>query len=53
MASDPKANQASGRPGVVARTWRRLRGPSARWSVFALVAMGFVLFAGEDLKRLP
>ena len=45
MASDPKTNQASGQPGFVARTWRRLRSPSARWSVFALVAVGVVLSA--------
>ena len=45
MASDPKANQASGRPGLVAHTWRRLRSPSARWSVFALLAVGVVLSA--------
>ena len=45
MASDPKANRASGGPGFVARTWRRLRGPSARWSVFALVAVGVLIGA--------
>ena len=45
MARDPKANRASGRPGLVARTWRRLRSPSARWSVAALVGLGIVLSA--------
>jgi len=45
MASDPKANRASGGLGVVARTWRRLRSPSGRGSVFALVAVGVVLSA--------
>ena len=45
MAADPKANRAPGRPGFVARTWRRLMSPSARWSVAALVGLGLVLSA--------
>ena len=45
MPGDQKANRASGRPGLVARTWRRLRSPSARWSVAALVGLGIVLSA--------
>ena len=45
MHEDPKAPQAPGRPGLVARTWRRLRSPSARWSVAALVGLGIVLSA--------
>ena len=33
--------------GIVARTWRRLRSPSAKWSVLALVGLGLALgFAG-------
>jgi len=45
MHEDPKAPQAPGRPGLVARTWRRLRSPSARWSVAAIVGVGIVLSA--------
>ena len=48
MAPDPKANRASARPGFVARALRRLRRPSARWSVFALVAVG-VLFGAVGI----
>ena len=29
-------------PGFLRRTWRRLRRPSARWSVLALLLAGFV-----------
>ena len=29
-----------GQPGLLARAWRRLRSPSARWSVLALVVAG-------------
>jgi nitrate/TMAO reductase-like tetraheme cytochrome c subunit len=43
MPGDPKAPQAPERPGLVARTWRRLRSPSARWPVLALVALGIVI----------
>jgi nitrate/TMAO reductase-like tetraheme cytochrome c subunit len=30
------------RPGRLARAWRRLRSPSARWSVLALVGLGLL-----------
>jgi len=43
MTGDPQTNRAPDKPGWVARTWRRLRSPSARWSVLALVAMGIVI----------
>ena len=43
MPRDLRTNQASGRAGLLTRTWRRLRSPSARWSVFALVAVGIVI----------
>ena len=45
MSEDPKVHQAPGRPGLVTRTWRRLRSPTARWSVAALVGVGIVLSA--------
>jgi len=41
---------ATKKPGLLKRTWRWLRSPSARWSVLALVLLGFLLsvvgFAG-------
>ena len=33
------------RPGLIRRTWRRLRTPSARWSVGALVLIGLLVGA--------
>ena len=36
MSSEP-------RRGLIGRTWRRLRSPSARWSVLALVVIGIVI----------
>ncbi|MEO8345464.1 MAG: NapC/NirT family cytochrome c [Betaproteobacteria bacterium] len=33
--------------GILARTWRRLTTPSARWSVLALVLIGIVVGAGS------
>ena len=50
-ALSPHARRSAkriGRPagrGSLARTWRRLRSPSARWSVAALVGLGIVLSA--------
>jgi nitrate/TMAO reductase-like tetraheme cytochrome c subunit len=35
MASDPEG-------GILKRTWRRLRRPSTRWSVLALVVLGLI-----------
>jgi nitrate/TMAO reductase-like tetraheme cytochrome c subunit len=32
--------------GILARTWRRLTTPSARWSVLALIVIGIVVGAG-------
>ena len=43
MPGDPQKNRGPGRPGLLARTWRRLRSPSARWPVLALVALGMVI----------
>ena len=45
MPQDPQANRASARPGLLVRTWRRLRSPSARWPLAALVGLGLVLGA--------
>jgi nitrate/TMAO reductase-like tetraheme cytochrome c subunit len=45
MAGIPQPNGTRGRPGVLTRAWQRLRSPSARWSVLALVALGFVVGA--------
>ncbi len=46
MSSEP-------RRGLIGRTWRRLRSPSARWSVLALVVIGvligFVATAGTQV----
>jgi nitrate/TMAO reductase-like tetraheme cytochrome c subunit len=41
MPAEP--NQTARQPGLITRTWRRLRSPSARWSVLALLVAGFVL----------
>ena len=47
MAADP------GEGGIFSRTWRRLRRPSARWSVLALLllgaAAGFAMTAGTQV----
>jgi len=45
MPQHPPESETRGQPGVIARTWQRLRSPSARWSVLALVATGFVVGA--------
>ena len=45
MRGDRQAKRAPGRPGLLARTWRRVRSPSARWPVAALVGLGVVLSA--------
>ena len=45
MAGIPPADEAGGRGGPLRRAWQRLRSPSARWSVAALVALGTVLSA--------
>ena len=41
MSVEPKPNVLSRLQGLLARTWRRLRSPSARWSILALVSLGF------------
>src|SRR5690242_7677687 len=59
MGADPARNRAAEeasmadndaktgeRDGAIARTWRRLTSPSARWSVLALVVVGLVIGAG-------
>jgi nitrate/TMAO reductase-like tetraheme cytochrome c subunit len=45
MAGIPQSDAARGRPGLLRRAWRRVRSPSARWSVLALVGLGFVVGA--------
>ena len=40
MAAGPESDSKG---GIIARTWRRLRQPSARWSVLALVGLGIVV----------
>ena len=45
MAGIPPAEEAGGRGGPLRRAWRRLRSPSARWSVAVLVALGIVISA--------
>jgi cytochrome c-type protein NapC len=43
MATEPGTTQG----GIVARTWHRLRRPSAHWSVLALLVIGVIVgFAG-------
>ena len=41
MPAEPQSNASPRPPGIVARTWRRLRSPSARWSILALLGLGF------------
>jgi nitrate/TMAO reductase-like tetraheme cytochrome c subunit len=41
MPAEPQPNVTSRRPGLLARAWRRLRSPSARWSVLSLLVLGF------------
>jgi nitrate/TMAO reductase-like tetraheme cytochrome c subunit len=41
MPAGPQTNGTPGRSGPIARTWRRLRSPSARWSILALLLLGF------------
>ena len=41
MPAEPNPNAMSRQPGLIARTWRRLRSPSARWSILALLGLGF------------
>ena len=41
MSDEQQPNATSRQPGLFARTWRRLRSPSARWSVLALLVLGF------------
>ena len=43
MAGIPPAEEAGGRGGPLRRAWRRLRSPSARWSVAVLVVLGIVI----------
>lgn len=43
MAGVPPTDAARGQPGLLMRAWRRLRSPSARWSVFALVGLGLLV----------
>jgi nitrate/TMAO reductase-like tetraheme cytochrome c subunit len=42
-------DRGTSRPGFVARTWRALTTPSARWSVLALVVLGLVVGAGATI----
>jgi nitrate/TMAO reductase-like tetraheme cytochrome c subunit len=43
MAPDREAKATRSRPGLLRRAWHGLRRPSARWSVFALLAVGVVV----------
>ena len=45
MAGTPQSDGKRDQPGVLTRAWRRLRSPSARWSVLALVTLGVVFGA--------
>jgi nitrate/TMAO reductase-like tetraheme cytochrome c subunit len=45
MGADLRTDRTRAKPGMLTRTWRRLRSPSARWSVFALAALGIVIGA--------
>jgi nitrate/TMAO reductase-like tetraheme cytochrome c subunit len=45
MPAEPVTKEAHGRSGPLRRAWHRLRTPSARWSVLALVAVGFIVGA--------
>jgi nitrate/TMAO reductase-like tetraheme cytochrome c subunit len=45
MAEIPQSSGTPDQPGMLTRAWRRLRSPSARWSVLALVALGAVFGA--------
>jgi nitrate/TMAO reductase-like tetraheme cytochrome c subunit len=45
MAEIPQSSRTPDQPGMLTRAWRRLRSPSARWSVLALVALGAVFGA--------
>ena len=45
MAAPTPTDQAGDRPGVLKRAWRWLRTPSARWSILALVTVGFLVGA--------
>ena len=42
--ADPRLD--ADRPGLIRRTWRALRTPSARWSVLSLLVIGLVVGAG-------
>jgi len=41
MSVEQQPNATSRQPGLMARTWRRLRSPSARWSILTLLVLGF------------
>jgi nitrate/TMAO reductase-like tetraheme cytochrome c subunit len=45
MPGNPQTSGKRGQPGLLRRAWRRLRSPSPRWSLFALVAVGLVIGA--------
>jgi nitrate/TMAO reductase-like tetraheme cytochrome c subunit len=45
MPGNPQTSETQGRRGPLRRAWHRLRSPSARWSVFALVAVGVAVGA--------
>lgn len=48
MADQP-GDAPAARGGLIARTWRSLRSPSARWSVLALLVLGVVVGAGATI----
>ena len=45
MPGNPQKDRTRGQPGLLTRAWGRLRSPSARLSVLALVTLGFVVGA--------
>jgi nitrate/TMAO reductase-like tetraheme cytochrome c subunit len=45
MPGNPQTNGTGDQPGPLGRAWQRLRSPSARWSVLALVILGFAIGA--------
>ena len=41
MPAESQPNAMARLRGLIARTWQRLRSPSARWSILSLLALGF------------
>lgn len=45
MPAEPQPNATARQARLLSRTWRRLRTPSARWSILALSGLGFAIGA--------